>query len=565
MSLLGTKLSSSGTIGGTDTLSDNFVSRLEGIQEIINTNVIFNNSKMTILNSPTGCDENSNIFTIDNNNLFTINPKQLKDVALSAGLTYLDGFNVFSSDLNTNFLIRDNAGVLRTSNKKLNEMAYKSTNQDFTGTKTFNNLKISSETSNTNYKVALFNTDNTTLLKSNYSIQQIADRLTTDLYCWLNFTEGNYKNLGIVDLHKPINDEKRELVKGRDHYPLEIYTNSADHLVYEPITLDKNQITLCFWTEGTSFLIGLKDYNGSWDKGFYLHGNDFKIRQTTAISISDLSFQTGRIYFIVLQYDKDTKMTYFYRKSSADNDYKENTATGTNVNTPNWSLFLAHVGTTSKLYDVKVYNTLLTSDQINKLYQQGYLTPFTVSARTATVNPFSISTQPFSYFDQQLVCYGYFYLPDKWVSGNWFANFDSSRLWTDEIRAKRIARQRWDAPYGHKYTAISLETKSSARSWFAIEILPTEEGDEVYPDDIVLCLDIDGTDHKMPVPWNKHPTYPENDFHHGAKNTPITYWYGFRRTDDQYRYLTFHLDPVETTTNYKIRFFLRIWFYWGYY
>ena len=199
------------------------------------------------------------------------------------------------------------------------------------------------------------------------------------LLYWLNFQGGNDKNLGSINKDYEIWSSEKYNIKN-NHFQIEHHIHSVHHKFF---TMDKltneHSITMCFWVRCSDFLIGLKNGDDNWSRGFRINHQDLMLEDSNSgndIFTITSTFEAEILCFITLQYDGNNNKMYFYKKSAKDDVFEEFVCANEHSYLFNegvsWLLIASTYKERAQLYDFKVYNRVLTSTEITALYKEGY-------------------------------------------------------------------------------------------------------------------------------------------------------------------------------------------------
>ena len=198
---------------------------------------------------------------------------------------------------------------------------------------------------------------------------------------WFNFENGNLSDL--------VNSDNKILYPEQimnDGYK-NISTSSVD--IYQNINLVDDVVTYCFWVMSTNhgnsyWAIGLRS-PGDWNGRFVLK-NDARIfigEGSYYVTIDDLVGpinDLNKLYFMTMQYDGLQGKIYLTIKTANNYNYFREFDVNTDKDTINSYLFNGPKvfywennggNDIAYLYDTKIYNKLLTTEEINNIYAYG--------------------------------------------------------------------------------------------------------------------------------------------------------------------------------------------------
>lgn len=408
--------SSGSSMTGQDNLMEQYISKAQGNTISLSSNLIFKDINIKFLNSIEPADANANILCV-NNGFLAVSDIKIGDVATVSSIGWAEGLKSGSSDMNSNFLIKLSNGDLRSSTKKIQDLIDLSTHETLSNRQTFNTIKTTqSTTDGTNLKLCVYDDDNR-LLKSTHTIKNIQDGLLSspavmsmaksampmsagnDNYydkfdwmphpqIWFNFRGSNTNNIGYMDKGSSI--KQPDKVGINDFYrPSNSDSSYTDRTLYDnpPITfVNETSISICF-------LVNVKRLNGSkvlglsrnssgnewsWEFSYSFHENSIRIKNNSNNTIYFLCSETvefNKVSLIVIQYDGVNGRFYYYQKSS-DNFFNQqfnvNKNDYTNIFSRTYRLLVydgdANEAWRTDIYDVRVYNELLSSSQIENIF-----------------------------------------------------------------------------------------------------------------------------------------------------------------------------------------------------
>ena len=236
-----------------------------------------------------------------------------------------------------------------------------------------------------NKLLLMYKTSENETILSNYDTIEYGERAESDLLYWFNFKNGNDKNLGY--LNKGATVLKPHLITD-DYYEFEETGSTISHalLTHVKTTADVH-ITQCIWVKGKDISYGMPGFElTGWYKFFHFHipeNSDsycfhINLIGTDAINIDDIAeHDPDKLYFIVVQYDGINRKIHFFRKSedSMINDYRKYSVNDYNTTIfdgRDWYFYTKkNSGSSHRLYDVKIYDKVLSAEQIDNLFLQG--------------------------------------------------------------------------------------------------------------------------------------------------------------------------------------------------